>query len=142
MKFKAEIKDHQIVYGNENYVRHNLSKFEGKKVIVTVEKPNNKRSLNQNGYYWKCLQIISEYTGENQDDLHRLFKGMFLTRKEVKLNGKVYSLAGSTIDLTKGQFVEYIMRIGAEAGQLGITLPSPEDYKKMLDMPVLNTKEY
>lgn len=133
MRFKATIKNKTITFANDKYARHHLSKFEGKDVVVTVEKKNNKRSLPQNKYMWLCLEYISESTGHAPDDLHRLFKGMFLPRKEVMLNGKKYSLAGSTTDLTKGQFVEYMMRITAEAADMGIVLPSPEEYQAGID---------
>lgn len=140
MKFQSIIKNHELTYTNKAYVRHHLSKWEGKRVIVTVEKVHNKRSLNQNAYLWVCLDIISNHTGHSADELHKLFKGMFLPRKVVTLNKKNYSLAGSTTELTKGQFVEYLMRINAEAGDMGIRLPSPEDFKNGLDQAILLTE--
>ncbi len=140
MKFQSHIEKHELVFSNKAYVRHHLSKWEGKKVIVTVEKVHNKRSLNQNAYYWVILDIISNHTGHSADELHRLFKGIFLPRKMVVLNNKTYSLAGSTTELTKGQFVEYLMRITAEVADMGIILPSPEDFKKGLDESFLITE--
>lgn len=140
MKLKAKIENKTITFANLPYARHHIGKLEGKMVIVTIDKIHNKRSLNQNAYYWMCLELIAKETGHNSEELHRLFKGMFLPRKTVLLNGKSYSLAGSTTDLTKGQFVEYMMGIAAEASQLGITLPSPEDYKKGIDSATLLTE--
>ncbi len=141
MKFRATIKDKTITFGNIAYARHHLGKFEGKDVIVDVQKIHNKRSLNQNAYYWACLDIIEDSTGQSRDDLHRLFKGMFLPRKEVTLGGKKYFLAGSTSDLTKGQFVDYLLKISAKVADLGIVLPSPDEYKKGFDIAFLRTDD-
>ena len=102
MKFLATIQDKTITFGNRIYARHHLGKLEGKKVLVTVEKMHNKRSLNQNRYYWMCIVIIAESTGHTPEEFHRVFKGLFLPRKEMVLNGKKYMMSGSTTDLTKG----------------------------------------
>lgn len=139
MKFQALIKDKKITFGNEAYARFHLGKLEGQKVLVEVNKVHNKRSLNQNAYYWVCLDIIAEHTGHTSEELHRVFKGKFLPRKFVKLNNVEYQLAGTTTGLTKGQFVEYMLNISAEVAQMGVTLPSPEEYKRGLDQAVLLT---
>lgn len=140
MKLKAIIKDKTITFENLPYARHHLGKLEGKKVIVDVQKIKSKRSLNQNAYYWLILDIISKETGHTSEELHRLFKGLFLPRKEIILHDRKFFLAGSTTDLTKGQFVEYMMRISAEAGEMGIVLPSPDDFKRGLDAATLITE--
>ena len=133
MKFSATIQNKVIVPSNESYVRHHLEKMEGKKVWVTVEKQQSKRSLNQNAYYHLCLQIIANETGHSKKELHRLFAGLFLPRVEMIFNGKKYAMAGSTSTLKVGEFVEYFMKIQVEAAQMGIILPSPDDFKKGRD---------
>ncbi len=140
MRFLAVIKDKTITFGNLIYARHHLGKLEGKTVIVTVEKQHNKRSLNQNKYYWLCLGIIADYTGHDSDELHTIYKSRFLPPKEIRLNGVRYLVPGSTTDLTKGQFVEYIMKITADAAQTGLKLPTPEEYQRGLDMSFLSTE--
>lgn len=137
MRFKATIKNNTLTYENESYVRHHLSKLEGKPVTVDVNKIHYQRSNQQNRWYWKILEIVSNDTGHTEDELHRIFKGLFLPRNIVNLKGKEYSLAGSTTDLTKGQFVEYIERIRAEVAEMGIVIPDPED----MDLaPLINNK--
>lgn len=139
MKFVSKINENNEII-HTPLMRYHLSKFKkGINIVVSVEKQYNKRSLNQNAYYHMCLGIIAEYTGDSPDELHRLFKGMFLPRKDIVLNKKRYSLAGSTTELTKGQFAEYIMKISAEVALMGITLPSPEDYKNGIDEATLLT---
>lgn len=139
MKFKAVIKNKTITFGNEIYARHHLGKYEGKDVIVTVDKVTSKRTLNQNRYYWACLDIISDSTGHEPEELHRIFRSLFLPREEVELNGKRFSMTSSTTDLSSGAFTEYLMKISAEVGSMGISLPSPDDYKRGLDKAVLLT---
>lgn len=139
MKFLAEIKDKFFDFGNIKYVRFHLGKLEGKKVLVTVQRIHNKRSLNQNRYYWMCLRIISYHTGHDDEELHTIFKAKFLPKREIVFKDIRYMTSGSTTDLTKGQFVEFMMNISAEASSMGIILPSPEDYKRGLDEAVLST---
>lgn len=139
MKFKAKIIDKTITFANIPYSRHHLEKLEGKEVIVDVQKIQYKRSLNQNAYYWACLGIISNSTGHTPEELHRLFKGLFLPRKDMIFNERKFSMAGSTSELKKGEFVEYIMRITAEVADMGIVLPNPEQYKQGLDGAFLHT---
>lgn len=129
MKFHAEIKAHSIKFKNEGYIRQMLSKWEGKKVEVSINGEFNKRSINQNKYYWLVLELIGRDTGNLPEDLHRLFKSQFLKKKQVSFKGKAYNMPVSTTELSKGEFVEYMMKIGAEVAELGIVLPSPEDYE-------------
>jgi len=99
------------------------------KYQMSIERIKSKRSDNQNRYYWGAvLPEISAHTGHTIDELHEIFKRLFLPPIVVKYRGRDIKMPRSTTKLGKGDFVEYIMRISAEAGQLGITLPDPEDY--------------
>lgn len=95
---------------------------EGKKIVINIGLDKAKRSLDQNSLYWVFLGVIARETGHTEEELHRIFKGLFLPKKPVVLKGKTYMLAGSTSDLNKPQFSEYMMRISAETN-----VPIPEE---------------
>lgn len=135
MKIKTTIKEHKPVW--TPFLMSRLAKWEGKEVLVEIRPLRNIRSNNANRYYFKCLEIIANETGNDEDTLHRVFKGLFLPKREVTLNGKTYSLAGSTATLTTAEFMAYIEKIAVEVAQMGIELPNSEDYKKGLDEAVL-----
>jgi hypothetical protein len=135
MKIKTIIKNHQPEW--TPWLKSRLEKMEGKEVLVDVNLIKNIRSNNANRYYWACLDIISQSLGYQPDELHSLFKGLYLPKREIKLNGKMYYLSGTTTQLTTSQFMDYIERIRCEMAQQGIELPNPEDYKKGLDQIIM-----
>lgn len=141
MKFLANLtKNNEIEH--TPHIRHHLSKFDKtKKVMVEVKKPFNKRSLDQNALMWVWFTIIADYTGYAPEEVHHVVKGLYCPRKAVTLKGKTYRIPKGTSELSVGEMVELMMRIQAMASDLGVRLPSPEEYKKGLDSAVLITEE-
>ncbi len=109
------------------YLHTELSKFklgEAVSCVYTSKKP--KRTENQNRFYWGVyLPLISKETGNDIDELHTLFKGMFLSKGIVEVLGHKVRKARSTTELSSGQFSEYIQRIEELTGVLA---PSTEAY--------------
>lgn len=103
-----------------------LLSVDGKPLIVDIRRETGVRSNNQNNYYWACMEIISNSTGHTAEELHSLFKRLFLPPKYIKVLGRELKVPGSTSTLNKSEFVEYMMKISAEVAQMGITLPEPE----------------
>lgn len=116
-------KDLQFIPENKRAWLVWLEQNNGKKVVININLDKAKRSLDQNAYYHAYLDIISSETGNNSDDLHRLFKGLFLPKKPVQFKGKTYMMSGSTTELNKPQFSEYLDKIASECG---IPLPDPK----------------
>lgn len=109
----------------------NLPKYEGLEGVLTVKKKWNKRSLNQNNYFWLCLTVLAEYTGHTPEELHVIVKGLYSPKKEVKVGNKRYTIPKGTSELTKGEFVELMMNLNVMASELGVVLPDPNDYQKV-----------
>lgn len=109
------------------YLQHELNKFKaGDKVTCYYTNEKLKRTEAQNRYYWGVyLPMISAETGNDIDDLHTLFKGMFLSKGVVEVFGHKVRKAKSTTELSAGQFTEYIQRIEELTGVLA---PPTEDY--------------
>ena len=107
-----------------------LSKKKDGIYYVRVELSRKPRSLNQNNYYWGVvLPIIADYTGNTPDELHNIFKRMFLPPKTIMYRNKAIKMPSSTTELSTVGFAEYIDRITAEAGELGVSIPPPNDFK-------------
>ena len=104
-----------------------LSKKKDGIFYVKVELPRNPRSLNQNSLLWMWYGIIADATGHSPEQLHRIFKRMFLEPKFEVYRGKEIKLPGSTTTLSTSEFANYLDNINSEASDLGIILPQPND---------------
>jgi hypothetical protein len=114
-----------IDWSNKREIFDFLLNNDGKGMYADLRRFTGKRSGDQNAWYWVILEQISKDTGNSVDDLHRLFKGLFLPKKTVKLCGKEYVMSGSTTELNKTQFGEYIEKIRAHVAPFGIVIPDP-----------------
>lgn len=121
------VKDGRIEWRNKDYVGFNIPKYEGLHGVLTIKTKWNKRSLNQNRYFWLCLSIIAEYTGHTPEELHVIYKGLYCPKKEVTLNEKTYMIPKGTSELSKGEFVDLILNVSVQAAEMGIVLPDPSD---------------
>ena len=124
--FVAQIKNGNLSLGSE----HNKQRFkrflegnEGKTLrIVESDKPL--RSINQSKFYWLYLELIERELGQDAKSLHEWAKRKFLPAKFIKVMGGDIRIPGSTTDLTKGEFSDYMDRICAECG---VPIPNPEE---------------
>lgn len=121
------VENGQIVWKSESYMDTWLPKLEGQKGIAVVKKKWNKRSLDQNALYWLWMETISEHTGHTKEELHHIFKGRFAPKKQVEVAKKVYNIPKGTSEMSTGEMVSYMLDVEAEAAQMGLTLPHPED---------------
>ena len=119
--FKAK---HGIIeWSNKGALHAYLLDHEGINMFANMDKVKSIRSLDQNAYMWFYLEVIARETGNIADDLHRLFKGLFLPKRCITLRGKEYTLAGSTTELSKGEMSVYLDKISAHTG---VPLPDPK----------------
>jgi hypothetical protein len=101
-----------------------LCKFENK----------NKRSHSQNSYYWAVvIPIILEqlrYAGYDEiktpNDVHEILKYKFLRKQIPNDQGEFVEMLGSTAQLSKKEFGEYIDAICKWVGEsFSINIPGP-----------------
>jgi len=125
--FQGTIQNGQFIPSQDccDLFRFYLLNFEKKLVECIIKPIHKKRSLSQNRYYWGVvLQIISEVTEHSPEELHEVFKEMFLNKVEV-MNILVPE---STTKLSKSEFCQYIDRICQWALDfLGIQIPAPNE---------------
>lgn len=126
MKLKIKIENYKFKFESkifEQQFKDKIVKLNGKYAILELKNFYKKRSDNQNQYYWGVvLDMISEDTGNDPEDLHATFKSMFL----VDRSGKI-PVVGSTAKLTTVQFNEYIDKVVLFASQeLNLEIPEPK----------------
>lgn len=112
-----------------------LKQFEGKRVWLTIDPKEPKRSEQQNRYYWLYVEMIARETGYTPEELHSLFKGKFLTSGISEVFGEKVRRTKSTTDLKKSEFVEYIMQIEEFTG-----IKSPDATPYSLNTAILNNE--
>jgi len=124
--FFAKAKDGLIEFSNKNALFQFLVKLEGKSLWVEIQDAREKRSLDQNAWYWGVvLKTIAESVGHTENELHEIFKRMFLPPKTLEYRGREIKIPGTTTELSKGDFSEYIEKVRAEVSSLGIIIPDP-----------------
>ena len=123
--FYGKAKDLAFKPDNQKLWMEYMEKNDGKSLVIEIDKEYGVRSDNQNRYYWKCLDIISNSTGYSSTELHELFKRLFLPPKIKNILGREVKWPASTTELSKVEFGEYMDRIQSEVSTLGIVLPKP-----------------
>lgn len=129
--FPARIIQGKLHINSPDRFKQHLAKFTPEDLlIVSVEKPKKIRSNQQNRYYWSgVLGTITLDTGHTENELHEVFKRMFLPKRYITLGGKEVELMGTTTALTTQEFAKYIDQIIIYASsELSIAIPSPEEY--------------
>lgn len=121
----AHIKDMAISANNKKEWAEFLLANDGKEVLI--KRTTGTRSIPQNNYYFGVvLGEISKHTGHSVNELHSIFKRMFLPPVTVKYRDREIRMPGSTAKLNKSEMAEYLLRITAEAASMGITIPEAD----------------
>lgn len=130
-QFAAEIREvngqKQAVLLASPYYRTflNTKTKDGDQITLTVSLKKPKRTIRQNSYYWVYLSSIAEETGNDADDLHDLFKKLFIGTRMVEVMGEMVEKKGSTTTLSRIDFGEYIAKIEEFTG---IQSPPAKNY--------------
>lgn len=106
----------------------------GKRWQVVIQPEKTKRSIEQNKRMWS---VLSEIAGQVWLDgkthpaecWHEFFKRKFLPVDTRWLCGELIVITGSTTDLNKKEFAEYMTQIEAHASQeLGVRFLETREY--------------
>ena len=138
---KFQIKSNVVngnIKRNREQIKQAIASFEGKEIIITIDKAKKTRSNNQNNFYWGvCIPLIQsglkDATGEffGNDNIHydMLLKMFAPTFDVVNVhNGLVMSRQISSSEMTTTQFCEYIMEVQKWASEfLNINIPDPNE---------------
>lgn len=125
-RHSATVTKGQVIFADPSGWRAAVAKHEGKPVFLTISGPSRNRTLSQNALYWRWLEEIAGYIGDERDAVHEVLKEKFLQRRRAELlNGKVLELPPSTRFLSTSEFSLYMEKVAAWASSfLGLYLPS------------------
>lgn len=87
-----------------------------------------KRSNPQNRYYWAaCVNLLSDHTGFNTDEIHEILKHKFL-KKRMMLMTTIHDITKSTTELTTAEMEDYLSKVRQWASQeLSVNIPEPSE---------------
>ena len=123
---------------NREQIKQVIASFEGKEIIISIDKAKKTRSSNQNSYYWGvCIPLIQsglkDATGEfrSSENIHyNILLPLFSPSLEI-INidtGQILSERMSSSEMTTVQFMEYVMEIQKWASEfLNINIPDPNE---------------
>jgi hypothetical protein len=121
---------------NTNLIKDAIATFEGKQVVIKIEKAKKKRSTQQNRFYYgviipivqNCLKDAGHIlTSESTHDLIKLkfLKEALFVNEET---GEVIERIKSTTELSTSQFMDLLAEINNFTFEyFGVSLPSPND---------------
>lgn len=117
----------QYIARNEQALRNIASVILGlspkKAWRVEVVQHQDKRTLSQNKLYWAIATEIARETGHTPDEIHEYCKATFLPKRIVSFDGKDTEIVGSSAELDKPAFSEYVERVMAwAASDFGIVV--------------------
>jgi hypothetical protein len=121
---------------NTNLIKDAIATFDGKKIVIKIEKAKKKRSTQQNRFYYgviipivqNCLKEVGHImTNESTHDLIKLkfLKEALFVNEET---GEVIERIKSTTELSTSQFMDLLAEINNFTFEyFGVSLPSPND---------------
>lgn len=97
--------------------------------VLSIDKEKKIRSPLQNRYYWGVFLPHLTETGYTVEELHELFKKMFLSKQKrlSKFGRRGIQVTRSTTELSTVEFEEYIDKIRAFALDYGYVMPYPNE---------------
>ena len=131
----SEVKNGSLTR-NRNLIKDAISTFEGKQVVIKIEKFKKKRSTQQNRFYFgivvpivqNCLKEAGHImTNESTHDLIKLkfLKETLFVNEDT---GEVIERIKSTTELSTSQFMDLLAEINNFTFEyFGVILPSPND---------------
>jgi hypothetical protein len=121
---------------NVNLIKDAIQTFEGRQIIIKIEKFKKKRSTQQNRFYYgviipivqNCLKEAGHVmTNESTHDLIKL-KFLKETLFVNETTGEVIERIKSTTELSTSQFMDLLAEINNFTFEyFGVSLPSPND---------------
>ena len=131
----SEVKNGSLTR-NRNLIKDAIATFEGKQVVIKIEKFKKKRSTQQNRFYYgviipivqNCLKEAGHImTNESTHDLIKL-KFLKETLFVNETTGEIIERIKSTTELSTSQFMDLLAEINNFTFEyFGVSLPSPND---------------
>jgi len=127
-EYISTVKEGKLQMNVSKMIAHILSKFEGKRVIITIEKLSSKRSSQQNRLLHMHIGILAKEFGFTLEEMKSALKTKFLiTDKVCEKTGEIMQYIKDTSALSKDEFSEFIERVIQFGAEYGVILPLPDD---------------
>jgi len=96
--------------------------------LVEIKPYRKTRSNRQNDLYWSIVEIASQECGHTKDEMHEIFKQMFIPVEEVALEGYIFEVRKSTSVMNTKEFSDYLDMVYSFCIERDFNLPTFEDY--------------
>lgn len=132
---KFIIKSGSIQEGLLDEIKRIILQSTCKLLSIEIKEHKNKRSLNQNAYYWGVVvpavqSFFAEHgTQADAEEIHDFLKrGAGGLSRIIELpDGSYQAISGSTRKLTKAEFENYLEAVRAWAAGWGVIIPMPNE---------------
>ena len=134
-EIRSEVKNGTLIR-NVNLIKDAIQTFEGRQIIIKIEKAKKKRSTQQNRFYYGVIiPIVQNCLKEaghvmTNESTHDLIKLKFL-KETLFVNedtGEIIERIKSTTELSTSQFMDLLAEINNFTFEyFGVSLPSPND---------------
>lgn len=112
------------LWKNKKQLEDFISNLPVGKYFIKISPHFEKRSIAQNKFYWKLIEIIANEIGYEVEEMHDVFKYKFLQKTFEDNNGNLVRGIGSTRKLNVTEFKKYIDKIiNYSEQELEINLP-------------------
>lgn len=129
LRHKIHVKNGKIEFYNLPLFNKNVRSYEGKDAFLVFRDYKDKRSDNQNRYYWGVvLKFIGEELGYFPEDIHEFLKQKLLVGKEITIGDVKFYVPSSSSSLNTTEFEDYLAKVRAWAVQeLKLVIPLPNE---------------
>lgn len=93
---------------------------------LVISRKSQKRSTPQNSLLWMWIACLEDETGMAKRDIYDAYCARFLARPIRTPRGMVMANTTSS-HLNKNEFTAFLDKIQADAAEMGIRLPQPND---------------
>lgn len=121
---------------NRSLIAKTIKLLEGEEVTITIEKKFNKRSNNQNAFYWGVLipiicELLQDATGIyfSSDEAHDVLKSNCNFKELIsEATGEVTKIPITTTELTTLEWLQFIEKVEHFVfDYFSVILPKPDD---------------
>jgi|APSaa5957512622_1039677.scaffolds.fasta_scaffold107573_2 methylphosphotriester-DNA--protein-cysteine methyltransferase len=109
-RFPCKIEQGKLIFHNRAEFLACIKELEGNFYLELKE--TGVRSIQQNGYYWRIVEILSDELGYTKQEMHETLKNHFDIESTKHLEQKEFS-----------SYIERIIRWSAQ--EMGIAIPDP-----------------
>lgn len=120
---RGKIENCKLVFANPERWLVSLGKLNGKKVELTLQEAQSKRTDRQNRYYHGVIcRLLGDHCGYTPDEMHEILKHKFLASPPDE-NGLV--MVKSTTALSTNEFIQFTNEVAIWANDLNCRIPPP-----------------